>query len=110
MGIVDRIQKEKKPTWELIGKEEYGKKYFNDVPTWVRKELERLQSKHSWHDAASGGKRFYLKGRTYRYRLTPAGQGGPITYIERKLRERYWDQSVHDSTQPSSPNYKGPFV
>lgn len=78
-----------KSSWELIGEEAYGKSSFDNVPEWVLKELNHLQTKYSWHDAASEGRYFILKGKHFKYKITPAGQGGPITYIHRKPRVKH---------------------
>lgn len=77
---------DQRPSWELIGKEEYGKQYFEKVPKWVRVELANLQTKHSWSDLASEGRYLVIRGKHFSYKITPAGQGGPITYIERRPR------------------------
>ena len=74
--------------WELIGYEWYGDVHCDRVPRWVMKEMARLKRKYSWHELAHSDRYILLRGRHYEYRITPAGQGGPITYIERRIRLR----------------------
>ncbi len=86
-------QKSYKPSWERIGQDcvVSNGAQLDNVPEWVLKELERLHKKYSWHDSVTEGRYFVVKGKHYRYRITPVGQGGSITYIDRKLRRKYWN-------------------
>ena len=69
--------------WVQIGEyNTYGHGYSGDVPAWVKKEV----GKYNLKGLATEGAYVELKGKTYRYRIHPLGQGGDIIHFYRKLR------------------------
>jgi hypothetical protein len=69
-----RLQKRR---WEYIDRK---------IPKWVVRAEKRIRKKYGGTSSSLINKAFYLKGRTYRYRITFAGQGGYIAIIARKKR------------------------
>ena len=72
--------------WEFIGGKNYGAEDLTKVPPWVRKSIAHIYS----HKGGSslGEMTYYLKGKTYRYRLSFSGQGGPILDVYRRRRAK----------------------
>ena len=75
----------KKSRWELIGTKAYGEVDFERVPPWVQKQITRI-----YRDGTSslGLQTYELKGKTYRYKLAFAGQGGPFLNVYRRKRRK----------------------
>ena len=74
---------DKRPRWELIGTKAYGDVDFERVPSWVQKQIAQLYRNGT---SSLGLQTFELKGKTYRYRLAFAGQGGPFLNVYRRRR------------------------
>lgn len=72
--------------WELIGEKNYGNEDMGNVPPWVKKQIAHIY-RHG-PGSSLGLQTYYLKGKTYRYRLSFSGQGGPILHIHRRRRSR----------------------
>ena len=72
--------------WELIGENIYGKEDMQRVPPWVKEQIDRIYRHGS--GSSLGLRTYYLKGKTYRYRLAFSGQGGPMLHVYRRRRAR----------------------
>ena len=73
-------------TWELIGERSYGKGDMARVPPWVKEQVAHIY-RHG-PGSSLGLQTYYLKGKTYRYRLSFSVQGGPILHVYRRRRSR----------------------
>ena len=84
----------KKSRWELIGTKAYGEVDFERVPPWVQKQIARI-----YRDGTSslGLHTYELKGKTYRYKLAFAGQGGPLLNVYRRKRRKASLPQVQES-------------
>jgi len=71
--------------WEHIGRITYGEKE-GDVPRWVLDAEREIHRKYGGTSSSLLNKFFYIKGRHFEYRISYAGQGGPIVEIERRKR------------------------
>lgn len=69
-------RKQRSGEWESI----------SNPPEWVLNRIKLIENKHRGGSSWAIGKAWYLKGRTYRYRITFGGQGGALTCVARKLR------------------------
>ena len=65
--------------WERIGGYAYGSSDMGKVPKWVRERMSHMPMS----GIASDGQYVVLEGRTFRYRIVPSGQGGPIVDVYR---------------------------
>ena len=72
--------------WELIGEKSYANGDMRKVPPWVQEKISQIY-RHG-PGSSLGLQTFYLKGKTYRYRLSFSGQGGPILHVHRRRRSR----------------------
>jgi hypothetical protein len=72
--------------WELIGERNYRNEDFERVPPWVKEHIAGIY-RHG-PGSSLGLKTYYLKGKTYRYKLAFGGQGGPILHVYRRNRSR----------------------
>lgn len=72
---------ENRREWEFVGSESYGKTSGQILP-WVERFIEKQ------HGGSSLGElHFILKGRSFWYRVSFAGQGGPTAIVERSSRK-----------------------
>ena len=69
--------------WEWIGRISYGK---CDIPNWIIQEIDRIGKDPKTPGNSLGGMVYFVNGRTFKYRLDFAGQGGSIVDVSRKLR------------------------
>ena len=65
--------------WERIGGYNYGSSDMGRVPKWIREKISHMPMS----GIASDGQYVVLEGRTFRYRIVPSGQGGPIVDVYR---------------------------
>ena len=70
--------------WELIGTRILGDEDFEDVPPWVRKQIDRICAKGL--GTTPDELTHFLKGRTFLYRLDFDSQDGDILGVYRTLR------------------------
>jgi len=85
--ILRRFGKTKPPkrVWEYIGSISYGNKE-GDIPRWVLSAERQIYRKYGGTSSSLLNKFFYIKGRHFEYRISYAGQGGPIVEVERRKR------------------------
>jgi hypothetical protein len=67
---------EERRSWENIER----------VPPWIQKAIEGIYKEHG--GSSLGQSHFIVKGRSYFYRLTFSGQGGPSVSVERSPRRK----------------------
>ena len=72
--------------WELIGEKSYGSEQMDRVPPWVMEQIAYIY-RHG-PGSSLGLQTYYLKGKTYRYRLSFSGQGGPVLHVHRRRRSK----------------------
>jgi len=61
---------------------------ITDIPDWVLKQSNLIRNKYGGSSSWALNKVWYLKGRTFRYRLEFAGQGGNVLVVAKKLRKK----------------------
>ena len=76
------------PSWEIIGRKNYGTTEFDRVPDWIQRKIAYIYK--NGPGSSLGGQTYRIKGKRYRYKLEFAGQGGPILVVSRKPRTWYW--------------------
>ena len=69
-------------SWTRIGGYDYTTADMKQVPGWVRNGMKELELVGAAHE----GRYFELRGKHYRYRIVPRGNGAPIVYILRRRR------------------------
>ena len=78
-------QRRRRPTgWRQIGWKSYDEERFENVPQWVRKEIDRIYC--DGPGTSLGEMTYHLKGKKYRYMLDFGGQGGSDLTVHRKRR------------------------
>lgn len=76
-------------SWLLARRERRsGWENVPNPPDWIKKEIKLIENRHRVGSSWAVGKAWYLKGDTFRYRLTFEGQGGNYITVARKLRRR----------------------
>ena len=101
--------------WELIGTRILGDEDFEDVPPWVRKQIDRICAKGL--GTTPDELTHFLRGKTFLYRLDFDGQDGDILGVYRTLRsglsmsdakESPWGQELAAAAAPKAKLHENP--
>ena len=69
--------------WESIGGSAHGKDDYRRVPTWIKGVIRKFEKENS--GSSLGLLHFVVKGKTFYYRVSFSGQGGPMHVVEQSL-------------------------
>ena len=99
--------------WELIGTRILGDEDFEDVPPWVRREIDRICAKGL--GTTPDELTHFRRGKTFLYRLDFDGQDGDILGVYRTLRsglsmsdakESLWGKELAAAATPKAKLHK----
>jgi 8-oxo-dGTP pyrophosphatase MutT (NUDIX family) len=95
LGLTSQKDKERSDEWEYVGQINYMTTSRTDsIPKWLQSAIADIQTKHGGTSSSLVEKTFYVKGKTFLYKINFAGQGGYIVIVSRRLRRHKHNKNI----------------